>query len=147
MNLRLLFSMMAIALAATFVTPASAADAKAKGKGKAPAGQPSPEDLMKAFEAMAAPTPEHKKLEARAGTWEAKTMMWMDPKAPPQENKGGKSTVKAAMDDPMTGDRDLPTRIVYRFESKNKVVMEMYHAPKKGSPEMKDIEVTYTRKS
>ena len=34
------------------------------------------------------PGPEHDKLKAMAGTYEAKVMMWMDPKMPPMEMVG-----------------------------------------------------------
>jgi hypothetical protein len=48
-------------------------------------------EMQKYMEAAAkagAPGPEHEKLKAMEGTFDAKVSMWMDPKAPPMESTG-----------------------------------------------------------
>lgn len=50
------------------------------------------EKMMQAWQAFATPGPEHQKLKALTGTWNAAVKMWMDPKAPPQDSTGTATT-------------------------------------------------------
>jgi hypothetical protein len=55
---------------------------------KPAAGQPSEEDMMKAWEAAGKPGPEHAQLAKAAGEWDAAVKHRMAPEAPWQESKG-----------------------------------------------------------
>jgi hypothetical protein len=46
------------------------------------------QEMAAAFERMGAVRPEHHQLEYFVGDWNAKSTMWMDPKAPPQVSEG-----------------------------------------------------------
>jgi hypothetical protein len=46
------------------------------------------QEMMAAMERMGAVRAEHHQLEYFVGDWNAKTTMWMDPKAPPQTSEG-----------------------------------------------------------
>lgn len=71
---------------------------KAAVKPAEPASPPGMDPkAMAAMEAYAKPGPEHAKLKALEGTWDAKITMWMDPKAPPME-MSGKTENKMVMD-------------------------------------------------
>jgi len=66
--------------------PAFAED-KPKAAAK-PAAAPSPEEMMKAFMAVASPGEGHKKLEPVIGSFTVQTKMWMDPSKPAEESAG-----------------------------------------------------------
>lgn len=66
----------------TFACAASAQDNAAPPQSK------QQKEMMAAFERMSAVRPEHKQLEYFVGDWNAKTTLWMDPKAPPQSSEG-----------------------------------------------------------
>ena len=52
------------------------------------AGKMDEKAMMEMMAKYSTPGPEHKGLEAFAGTWDATAKMWMDPSAPAQESKG-----------------------------------------------------------
>lgn len=69
--------------------PAAKAEApKAAAKAPAKPAMPTQEQMMEAWMKAATPGEPHKKLEAMAGTWEAKSKAWMDPTKPPEETTG-----------------------------------------------------------
>jgi hypothetical protein len=53
-----------------------------------PGGAPSQEEMMKMWEAAAAPGANHKDMEKFVGNWTYTNKVWMDPAAPPSESKG-----------------------------------------------------------
>jgi Protein of unknown function (DUF1579) len=64
------------------------ADEKAKKTMPAAPGKMDEKAMMDMMAKYSTPGPEHKKLEAWVGTWDASVKMWMDPSAPPQESTG-----------------------------------------------------------
>jgi hypothetical protein len=63
--------------------------APAGEKAKAvPAAMPSPEEIMKAWEAYKTPGEGHRRLDGFVGTWNVKMKSWMDPSKPPEESDG-----------------------------------------------------------
>lgn len=50
--------------------------------------EPTPDEMMAAMTRAGTPGAEHKALQPFAGSWNAKVIMWMDPKAPPMESTG-----------------------------------------------------------
>jgi hypothetical protein len=52
------------------------------------AGKTDEKAMMEMMAKYSTPGPEHKRLEAFAGIWDATAKMWMDPSAPAQESKG-----------------------------------------------------------
>lgn len=76
----------AIAMGA-LMTVAAGAAAEDK-KAEAPPMSAEQQAQMAAFEKASTPRAEHKQLAYFAGNWTAKTQIWMDPKAPPQEGAG-----------------------------------------------------------
>lgn len=70
------------------VAAAAAARADEKGKKAAKAGPPDEKAMMEAMAKAATPGEQHKKLDAFAGTFEAKLKMWMDPSKPAEESTG-----------------------------------------------------------
>jgi len=75
-------------LCALALGAALSANAEEKAKAPGPPKGPSQEEMTKAWQAYATPGDAHKKLEALAGSWTAKTKMWMDPGQPPEEAEG-----------------------------------------------------------
>jgi hypothetical protein len=75
---RALFCTLALILVACFGALAQ--------EGEAP-GMPSPEE-MAAWQKAMTPGEHHQHLAALEGSWVAKTMMWMDPAAPPTTSEG-----------------------------------------------------------
>ncbi len=61
-------------------------------EGKEPAA-PNPEEMMKAYEAIQAPGPQHALLQEGVGTWKTETKMWFAPGEP--QVSTGTSEVKA----------------------------------------------------
>src|SRR5262245_7974726 len=55
-------------------------------------------EMMAMMAKLATPGPEHAKLKAMVGTWDATSKMWMKPGAPPTEAKGT-ATYKMALGD------------------------------------------------
>lgn len=82
---------LAVAVAAAGVASADekpmAAPAGEKAKA-APAAMPSPEEIMKAWEAYKTPGAGQKRLDSFIGTWNVKMKSWMDPSKPPEETDG-----------------------------------------------------------
>jgi hypothetical protein len=66
---------------------ATAQDKSAGKKSEQPGGADMAE-MMKKWEAVAAPGPAHKLLEPLVGEWNVAVKMWMAPGAPPMESKG-----------------------------------------------------------
>jgi len=54
----------------------------------APAEAPGPEEMMARMEQLAAPGPEHARLDDLVGTFDAAVKIWMVPGAPPEESTG-----------------------------------------------------------
>lgn len=52
------------------------------------AGEPSQEEMMKAYEAAAKPGPEHAMIAKSAGTWTCTVKSWMDPAGEPMVSDG-----------------------------------------------------------
>lgn len=67
---------------------AVAGTASAQDAAKAPEMTPEHKKMMEAWEAAGRVGPEHERLKAFEGTWDAATSMWMDPSAPPEKGKG-----------------------------------------------------------
>jgi hypothetical protein len=72
-----LFAVAVVCLALT--GPAAAQDTSA---------EPSHEEMMKVYEAAAAPGPEHAMLAKNAGRWNATVKSWMDPQGEPEVSEG-----------------------------------------------------------
>jgi hypothetical protein len=197
----------AVAAVATglLISPAQADDKK-EGAG---AGTPDMEQMMKKMEELATPGPEHKKLAAMVGQWDAEARCHMaGPDAPPTVSKGtctttmilggrflqeefqgdmmGKKftgigltgydkfnkkyvslwiddmgtgmftsegtadesgkvlTFTGKMDDPMTGEKAKPMKLISRMVSNDKRVFEMHDLSLGEKSKIMDI--TYTRK-
>jgi hypothetical protein len=77
-----------ILVAVLFLTLASAAFAQDKPAAGAGAGKPSPEQMMAEMMKLATPGPEHERLKAMEGTFNADVTMQMAPDAPPINSKG-----------------------------------------------------------
>ena len=67
---------------------AALAAAQEKGKKAAKAGPPDEKAMMEMMAKASTPGEQHKKLDAFAGTFDAKLKMWMDPSKPPEESTG-----------------------------------------------------------
>ncbi|HVH32515.1 MAG TPA: DUF1579 domain-containing protein [Tahibacter sp.] len=65
-----------------------AAQAEDKKPVAAPALSAEQQAQMAAFEKASTPGPEHEQLAYFVGSWTAKTQVWQDPKAPPEETTG-----------------------------------------------------------
>src|SRR5512132_4066810 len=76
-----------LALAMAALAPWTAAQEKAK-KSAAKGGPPDEKAMMEMMMKAATPGEQHKKLDAFAGTFDAKLKMWMDPSKPPEESTG-----------------------------------------------------------
>lgn len=75
---KILLSLMALALLAAVTPPARATDPNMD-----------PDAMMKEWAKMNGPSESHKVFEKYVGKWETTAKMWMDPSAPPSEEKGG----------------------------------------------------------
>ncbi|WP_257387816.1 DUF1579 domain-containing protein [Tahibacter caeni] len=80
----------AVAVSALTVLAAGAAQAEDKKPAAeaAPAMTAEQQAQMAAFEKASTPRAEHQQLAYFVGSWTAKTKVWMDPGAPPQESDG-----------------------------------------------------------
>lgn len=76
-----------LALAMAALAPWAAADEKGK-KAATKGGPPDEKAMMEMMMKAATPGEQHKKLDAFAGTFDAKLKMWMDPSKPPEESTG-----------------------------------------------------------
>lgn len=76
-----------LALAMAALAPWAAADEKGK-KAAAKGGPPDEKAMMEMMMKAATPGEQHKRLDAFAGTFDAKLKMWMDPSKPPEESTG-----------------------------------------------------------
>lgn len=56
------------------------------------AGEPSQEEMMKAYEQAAAPGPQHAMLAKTAGKWKCTVKSWMDPQGEPMVSEGSEET-------------------------------------------------------
>jgi hypothetical protein len=77
MRFRTVLGALALVAGTVFVTRTVVSDDKKNDQ----------EDWQKAWEKLAAPGPEHKRLEAMAGTFDAVSKFWTAPDAPPAESK------------------------------------------------------------
>ena len=73
----------ALAVALAFAPPAFAQDAA-----QAPQLTPEQQKMMEAWQAAGTPGPQHAELAKLDGTFDAKSSMWWDPKAPPETSTG-----------------------------------------------------------
>ncbi len=92
-NRRPISLILVAAVAAVLAGPARADEKpKAPPAGEkaaaAPAGMPSPEEMMKKWEAYATPGEAHQKLDVLVGSWTARVKSWMAPGQPPEETEG-----------------------------------------------------------
>ena len=77
-----------VAVSALTAVAAVAAQAEDKKPVAAPALSAEQQAQMAAFEKASTPGPEHEQLAYFVGSWTAKTQVWQDPKAPPEETTG-----------------------------------------------------------
>jgi Protein of unknown function (DUF1579) len=75
----------ALALGAGLLAAVPAASGDEPKKDKKPAADANP---FEAYEKAAEPGPEHKRLEAMAGSWDFTMKFWMEPGKPPTDAKG-----------------------------------------------------------
>lgn len=92
----------AVALSALLTGVAAADHHEKKGKG---AAKDDPQAMMAAYEQAGQPAEQHKQLLKMVGKWNLALKSWMDPKAPPQEEKGT-AEIKALL-----GDRFVQTTV------------------------------------
>lgn len=78
---------LALAAILTLASTTAGADDK-KNAAAPPAGADAQKAMMEAFARMGEVRAEHKQLKYFEGSWTSKSLMVMDPKAPPQESKG-----------------------------------------------------------